>query len=131
MARKDTWPLEELERRTYIVPAKNTIPASILLHLRAVISLFASANPSLGTAHDPSWGIWPCTVLNSWMTCEQLPVLSSSPRKENDAALALGGRPIQQHEPAARQRCIAVRKATVCSERRIDKTAHHLVNCSQ
>jgi len=41
-----------------------------------------SANPSPGRAHDPSWGIWPYTVLKSRTTCEQLPVLSRSPRKE-------------------------------------------------
>ena len=41
-----------------------------------------SANPSPGRAHDPSWGIWPYTVLKSRTICEQLPVLSRSPRKE-------------------------------------------------
>ena len=41
-----------------------------------------SANPSPGRAHDPSWGIWPYTVLKSRTTCEQLPVLLRSPRKE-------------------------------------------------
>ena len=41
-----------------------------------------SANPSPGRAHDPSWGIWPYTVLKSRTICEQLPVLSRSLRKE-------------------------------------------------
>jgi len=41
-----------------------------------------SANPSPGRAHDPSWGIWPYTVLKSRTIREQLPVLSRSTRKE-------------------------------------------------
>ena len=39
-------------------------------------------NPLPGRAHGPSWGIWPYTVLKSRTICEQLPVLSRSPRKE-------------------------------------------------
>ena len=56
-----------------------------------------NANPSPGRAHDPSWGIWPYTVLKSRTTWEQLPVLSRSPRGPH----VLWARPIQQHEPAA------------------------------
>jgi len=35
--------------------------------LRAIVPV-VSANPSPGRAHDPSWGIWPYTVLKSQTT---------------------------------------------------------------
>ena len=61
-----------------------------------------SANPSPGRAHDPSWGIWPFTVPKSRTLKEPPGTAEVSTKRDNDAALALGARPIQQHEPAAR-----------------------------
>jgi len=78
----------------------------------------ASANPSPGRAHDPPWGIWSRTVLTSRTTEEHLPVLPSSQWKErdNDAAPALGARPNQERDPAARHRSSGL-PCTACSAR--------------
>ena len=81
-----------------------------LHHLRAVIFLFikalraivplASANPSPGRAHDPYHGESGPAVLKCRHYCR------GDTKRDNDAALARGVRPIQHHEPAARHRRI-------------------------
>ena len=63
-----------------------------------------SVNPSPGRAHDPSWEIWPYSAeepddLRVTAGTVEVPTI-----RDNDAALALGATPIQQHEPAARHR---------------------------
>jgi len=74
-------PLSIIDRPSERSPLATNSYLLFIKALRAVVHP-VSANPSPDRAHDPSWGIWPYTVLKSRTICEQLPVLSRSPRKE-------------------------------------------------
>ena len=60
--------------------------------------MIVSANPSPGRAHDPSWGISAEEPDNRRAITDTAEVPT---KRDNDAALTLGARPIQQHKPAA------------------------------
>jgi len=56
-------------------------------------------NPSPGRAHDPPWGIWPCSAEEPDNLRATTGTVEVPTERDNDAAVALGARPIQQHEP--------------------------------